>query len=89
MSLPIDITGGGANHSSVEQWDGFSVKEDASAAASIEFRKAVVGGQVLWYLELAADESASIMFPKSISAEGGVYVKEVAGSITGVLFSDE
>lgn len=88
MSVPKDITPG-ANHATVVQFDGFSIQEDASAAAVIEFRKAVVGGQVIAYLNLAADETATIVFPKSISAEGGVYVKEVSGSVTGVLFSDE
>ena len=77
---------GGANHTGVTRFNGFSVREDSSAAAVIEFRIAVVGGDIVWHLALAADESASIIFPSYITTEGGVYVKEVSGSIEGVLF---
>ena len=74
-----------SNHSGIEDLDGFSIQEDTGGAAKIELRKAVVGGQVIVYLNLAAGETATIIFPKSVPSEGGVYVKEVSGSVTGVL----
>ena len=88
MAIAKAITPG-ANHATVLHWRGFSVKEDAAAAAVIEFRSLAVDGTVLWYLNLASGESASIMFPQHIVSQGGVYVKEVSGSITGSLLSDE
>ena len=77
-----------SNHAGVDVLWGFSIQEDSSAAAVIELRKAAVDGAVVWYLNLAADESASIVFPKPIPTEGGVYVKEVSGSVTGLLLGD-
>ena len=85
--VPVNITGGGANHTGVTRFGGFSVYEDASAAAVIIFRKATVSGQILAVLTLAADESATIQFDVPLSAEGGVYVQESSGSITGVLYN--
>ncbi len=77
----------GTVNSTVTRWAGFSVKEDAAAACSWEFREGTVTGQVLIYLELSAGQSATIFFPESVSTEDGVYVKEVSGSATGTLFS--
>ena len=77
-----------SNHSAVEKLKGFSIQEDAGAAASVILKKAASGGDAIWYLNLAADETASIVFGEDeyLSAEGGVYVDEVSGSVTGVLF---
>jgi len=79
----------GTVNDTVTRWKGFSVQEDASAAAVWEFREGTVTGQVLVYLSLTADQSATIFFPESVSAEDGVYVKEVSGSATGVLYSTD
>ena len=81
----LDITVN-SNHAAIDVLEGFSIQEDAAAAAVVELRKAVVGGQVIVYLNLAASETATIQFPKGIPCEGGVYVKEVSGSVTGVLY---
>lgn len=77
-----------SNHSGVTRLQGFSIKEDAGAAATIELRKAAIGGTVVFYLNLAANESVNAVFPESISFEGGVYVKELTGSVTGVLLGE-
>ncbi len=77
-----------SNHSGVDNLEGFSMQEDAGAAAVIELRKAAVGGTVVQYIKLAAAESITIQFPRSVSYEGGVYVKEVSGSITGCLWGE-
>lgn len=84
----VTITGGGANHTAVTRFSGFSVREDAAAVATVRFREGAVGGQILFELTLAASESASIIFPTYITSEDGVYVEEVAGSIEGVLFQN-
>lgn len=83
--IPIDITED-ANHTGADRLIGFAIKETGSAAAVIELRKLNVTGQVIWPINLAADQSAGIFFPKAIASEGGVYVKVVSGAISGVLF---
>jgi len=83
---PVTITPD-SNHATVDSWWGFSVKEDSGSAATVEFRKAAVDGTVVWYLNLAAGESASIMFPSAVAMEGGVYVNELTGSVSGILFA--
>jgi len=82
--LPVDIAVN-TNHATVDNLVGFSIVEDSGASAKVEIRKAAVAGQVLVYLNLSANESATIFFP-SVPMEGGTYVKEVSGSVTGVLF---
>jgi len=84
---PVTIAPG-ANHVAVEEFWGFTVKEDASAAAEWVFRIVGATDTIVWYLQLSADQSASIMFPKGIRTPGGVYVEEVTGSATGVLFTN-
>lgn len=77
-------------HATAERFRGFSVRESAGAAAvaTVNFRSGSVSGQILWTLELAADESAGIVLPDQLLTSGGVYVQVVAGTITGVLFHD-
>ena len=76
-----------SNHTAVTRLCGFSIQEDSSAAAVIEIRKGAIGGQVLFYLNLAADESATLLFPQDfISCEDGVYIKEVSGSVAGIIY---
>jgi len=84
--VPVNITGGGANHAAVTRLGGFSFYEDAGSTALIILRKAVVGGQIIATVPLAANAGATIQFDVPISAEGGVYVQESSGSITGVLY---
>ncbi len=76
-----------ANHVQVEAFQGFTIKEDASAVATLEFRLVIAGGVVVWYLNMLADETVSIMFPEPILSTGGIYVNEATGSVTGTLFS--
>lgn len=85
---PQTITGG-ANHSGVTRFAGFSIREAAGtpAAATVNFRSATVGGQILATVELAANESAMVFFPGPIVASGGVYVEQAAGTISGVLYN--
>ena len=65
-----------------------SIKEDAGAAAVIELRKKTVTGQVVVYINFAADETVTFELARDLAFEGGVYVKEVSGSITGVLWGN-
>ena len=76
-----------ALHTALQRCYGFSIQEDASAAAAIELRELSATGQVGVYLNLAADETASIVLPKGVWWEfpGGCWVKEVSGSGAGVL----
>lgn len=83
---PTTITPG-ANHAGVDDFRGYSIYEDAGAAALVIFRKGTVSGQILWVQALDANGSASVLLP-AMSAEGGVYVQESSGSVTGVLFGD-
>lgn len=83
---PINITPN-SNHADVERLGGFSFYEDASAAALIILRKGSVSGQIIATIPLAADQGATIQFDNPIACEGGVYVQESSGSITGVLYS--
>lgn len=75
-----------SNHTAVENFAGFNLREDNSAAATINFREVDGSGQVLLTVNLAADESVAFVSPENIQVEGGVYVEEVAGSVTGVLY---
>lgn len=84
--VPVNITPD-SNHSSVTRLAGFSFYEDTGAAALIILRKAAVGGQIIATVPLAANGGATIQFDEPISAEGGVYVQESTGSITGVLYN--
>ncbi len=86
--LPQTITGGGVNHTAVQRLAGFSLKEDASATAFVRLRAGSVSGQILFEISFAADESASIVFPKGVflSAAGGTFLQEASGSVEGVLF---
>lgn len=83
----VDITED-ANHSDVEQFRGFSVRESATigADATVRFRKESVSGQVIVYLELEANQSATITFKEAITAEGGTYVEVVSGEVEGILY---
>ncbi len=75
-------------HSSVERCFGFSIQEDSSAAAKIELRAGSVSGQIVVFLNLTADETATIVLPKPVhlAFPGGCWVKEVSGSVKGVLY---
>lgn len=84
----VDISPDAA-HAGVERFCGFSIRDDSSAACVVQFRATDGSGQILWHLALAADESASVIWPAKdyLEAPGGVFVNEVSGSIEGVLFS--
>lgn len=87
---PTDITGD-SNHTAVTRFAGFSVRESAGspAAAAVNFRRLNGSGQILWILELAANESAGIIFPGYMDAADGVYVEVVSGTISGEIFNLE
>ncbi len=76
-----------SNHTGATRFMGFTIAEDASAAAHVRFRDGSVSGTILATIHLAADQSAMITFPEVMTASGGVYVQEVAGSIEGSLYS--
>ena len=83
--IPVTITPA-SNHSGVERLGGFSFYEDAGNTALIFLRKGSVSGQIIAAIPLAANGGATIQFDIPISSEGGVYVQESSGSITGVLY---
>ncbi len=88
---PVTIAAN-TNHTGVTRLGGFSIRESAATAApvSVNLRLATATGQILFPLELAANESAGIVFSGHISAPGGVYVEIVGtGTIEGVLFDME
>jgi len=88
MALLPQLITVNSNHTAVERLAGFTIHEDSAAVAEVKLRIATSSGTIIWHLALAADESASIVFPKAvfISAAGGVYVEEVGGSVEGALF---
>ncbi len=78
------------NHPGIRLWRGFAVRETGSAAAVVNFRLATSTGDILWPLNLAADEAAGIIFDggeDAIESTTGVYVEVVSGAIVGTLFS--
>ena len=62
---------------------GFSVR--ATVAASVNIRETGVAGDILFVLDLATDESATIVLPSPIGAEDGIYVQVATGTVFGVL----
>ena len=78
----------GALHADVERILGWSIFEDSSAAAHIELRELSATGDIVAHIGVVADSSQTVIFPKPtyIECPGGVWVKEEAGSITGVLY---
>jgi hypothetical protein len=84
----VDVTAD-SNHATVTKFGGFSVRESAGtpAAAAVNFRHGVVGGQIFAVLELAANESASISLGGAFQAPDGVYVQVVSGTVSGVLWN--
>ncbi len=85
---PTRITAG-ANHPTIKLWRGFAIRESASGAAVVNFRNGSATGDILWPLNLAADEAAGILLGSgedAIESPGGVYVEVVSGSIVGTLY---
>lgn len=78
---------GGANHTGVVYFCGYSVRETAGAVAEIRFRLAAVGGVILAVVSLPANSSYSVMFPSALSTPTGVYVQVVSGAAEGILYS--
>lgn len=80
-----------SNHADVDMWRGFSIRESAGspAAATVLFKKASSGGELVGVLELQANESATLIISKrKINVEGGLYVDVTSGTISGVLYYD-
>ena len=78
------------NHPGITLWRGFAVREDAAGTAVINFRLGSVTGDILFPLNLAADEAAAIFFggdDDAIESAAGIFVEEVSGSITGTLYN--
>ena len=78
-----------STHSDTDRVYGFSFQEDSgTAAAKIEFRSGSATGQIVEFLNLAISETATIVLPKAVFWEfpGGCHVKEVSGSVAGVLY---
>jgi len=75
-------------HAGIERVFGFSIQEDSSAAAAIELRSGSATGQIVTFINLAADETANMVLPKGVFYEfpGGCHVKEVSGSVAGILY---
>ncbi len=76
------------NHTNVTRFGGFSVRESAGtpAVAAVNLRHGAVGGQIIVVLELAANESASYVFPGMVSTPDGLYFEAVAGTVSGVAY---
>lgn len=70
---------------------GFSVHETAGATVAVEFRDEDASGQILWTLDLAANQSASIVFPRAVyAASGDIHVKVTGdGTLAGVIFDTD
>lgn len=85
---PVDITPD-SNHDNVTSFYGWSIRESAGtpAVATVNFRHGAVGGQILAVLELAASESATVAFGSFTPTPDGVYVEEVAGTVSGVIYA--
>lgn len=80
----------GSNHPAIAVWRGFAIRESAGAAAVVNFRNGTATGDMLWPLNLAADEAAGILLPSgddAIESPAGVYVEVVSGTIVGTLYS--
>lgn len=80
----------GANHPSIKQWRGFAIRESAGAAAVVNFRSGSATGDILWPLNLAADEAAGIILGSgedAIDSTAGMYVEVVSGTVVGTMFS--
>jgi len=75
-----------ANHSAVERLKGWSFYEDAASTAYIRLRRAAVGGDILAHIKFASGESVQFEYDEDLISDGGVYVEEVSGSVTGVLY---
>jgi hypothetical protein len=89
MSLrATQFTGAGAVDA---DFDGFSVYETGGAAVvTIEFRNGVVGGDILFVVHLAIDDSDRDVFPEKIEVThaAGVYLKLVgSGTVSGAILS--
>ncbi len=79
-----------SNHKGVTIWRGFAIRETAGAPAVINFRLGAVAGDILWPLNLAADEAAGIILGQgedAIESTAGVYVEVASGTIVGTLFN--
>lgn len=89
MATPVTLTPDSL-HSSIKRFKGFSIFEDSASTATVRFYNGSTGGQLLWVLNLAASQSASVIFPKEeqLPCDAGLYVDEATGSVTGVLFGD-
>ncbi len=75
-----------SNHASADRVTGFSIAEDASAAAKVKLRAGAVDGPVKFFINFAADESVNAVFEEApVAFEGGCYVEEVSGSVEGSL----
>ncbi len=77
-----------SNHSGLTTLEFVSIYEDAGATAKVNFRKAGASGTIVFTLVFAANECINIEFFRPRTFEGGVYVEEVSGSITGVMDGD-
>jgi hypothetical protein len=77
-----------STHTDTDVVFGFSIQEDSSATAAVELRSGSATGQIVVFLNLAVDETATIVLPKAVFWEfpGGCHVKEVSGSVAGVLY---
>jgi hypothetical protein len=88
--LALKATAIVANDTMSVQFDGFAIYETSgSAAASVTFRDGVVGGNILFPVELAAGESAGIVFPEAMEithASGDLYVVS-SGAVEGAVLS--
>ena len=87
---PVRI-GNNSNHPSVKLWRGFAYRETGAAAAVINFRLETATGDILWPLNVAADEAGGIIFgddkpQNAIESTEGVFVEVVSGAIVGTLF---
>ncbi len=68
----------------IQRLAGFAFK--ATSASVVNIRMTDVSGLILFPLSMAANESAAMLFPKSILTGGTVYVEQVSGGVTGTLY---
>ena len=72
-------------HAGVEDLWGFSIRETGGAAAVVNLRTATVGGQLVFSIALAANESVNAIFPRTVTFNGDCYVEVASGAVAGSL----
>ena len=69
----------------VHYW-GFSFDETAGAAVELVLRNGSATGDVLAFVNIAANASANMSYAKPIQCVDGLYIEDVTGSFRGTVY---